>query len=341
MSDDQDRDVLARISLEWLADRRDQDLYPMQSARGIRELERVYGWNQVRIAREINANRAWVSRIRMLLLLPTEVQSLIDSGVLGWTKGHAIRKLGDVEMVEFAREIVERDLTKERIDDELKARFPHAAPAAVEDEVESAAVPNESGRGGAKPYRLTVRQYERMVDAGVLPENHDVELLAGLLVDKTNRYEPQGVAIAQLGDDLRRLIGTAWVVREEKPLAVGHLWRPIPDLAVVLGSHSRYGYQVPFVSDIGFIAEAPDTSNRYQKDRNPKWTRYAAAGVPSNWIINLPKRVLEVYSDPEWARSIGLLSGGQNLPERRPSATGPQLIARSVVSSSAASWTDP
>ena len=151
-------------------------------------------------------------------------------------------------------------------------------------------------KSGIKPYRLSVRQFERMLDAGVFPERHDVELLAGILVDKMTKYEVHNFALARLGDDLRRVLTGDWVIREEKPVQLGRLWRPEPDLAVVKGPHERFGREIPLAADIGILIEASDTS--YQKDRGPKWVRYAASGVPTYWVINIPARVLEVYSDP-------------------------------------------
>lgn len=167
---------------------------------------------------------------------------------------------------------------------------------------------------GTRPYRLTVRQFERMIDAGVIPEGDDVELLAGILVDKMTKSEPHNFAIARLGDDLRRLLPDDWAVREEKPVRLGQLWRPEPDLAVVRGPHERYGREVPSAADIAALVEVAETS--YRRDRRPKWVRYAGAGVAAYWVVNLPGRVLEVYTSS--TGPVGLLSRVVGLPRRRP-----------------------
>ena len=39
---------------------------------------------------------------------------------------------------------------------------------------------NATGKG-LVPYRLTVRQFERMIDAGIFPEGAHLELLGGCL----------------------------------------------------------------------------------------------------------------------------------------------------------------
>ena len=149
---------------------------------------------------------------------------------------------------------------------------------------------------GIKPYRLTVRQFERMIDAGVFPERHRVELLGGILVEKMTKHEPHSFALARLGDDLRRMLPEEWDVRQEAPVRCGARWRPEPDLAIVRGPHERYGLEVPGVADVGLLVEAADSS--YATDRVVRWAGYAAAGVPVYWIVNIAARVLEVYTEP-------------------------------------------
>jgi Uma2 family endonuclease len=293
-----DSAVVAQHSLEWLAQKKDKDLPPIDAARAIRQIMRVLGWSASRVAKQLNVSESWVSKLRTLLDLPAEVQSLVESRELEPSKAYLISKLADGDMIEFANEAVKRKWTRDEIEAEMRSRYSclESDELRAPETVASADVREEVKHSGVKPFRLTVRQFERMIDAGVIPEGHDVELLGGILVDKMTKYEPHNFALARLGDDLRRLIGDDWAVREEKPVQLGNLWRPEPDLAVVRGPHERYGRQVPLAADIGIIIEASDTS--YQKDRGLKWVRYAAAGVPAYWIVNIPAGVLEVYTDP-------------------------------------------
>jgi hypothetical protein len=45
------------------------------------------------------------------------------------------------------------------------------------------------------PYRLTVRQFETMIDAGVFHNDDRVDLLGGFLVDKMVKNDPHDFAI--------------------------------------------------------------------------------------------------------------------------------------------------
>jgi Uma2 family endonuclease len=149
---------------------------------------------------------------------------------------------------------------------------------------------------GVVPYRLTARQFEGMIAAGVFPDEARVELLGGMLVDKMTKNDPHDFAVARLGDSLRGLLPLDWIVREEKSLRLGRFWRPEPDLVVARGPHEAYRAGAPRAADVALLAEVADTT--YLKDRGAKWRSYASAGIPVYWIVNLPQRRVEVYSAP-------------------------------------------
>ncbi len=154
---------------------------------------------------------------------------------------------------------------------------------------------NATGKG-LVPYRLTVRQFERMIDAGIFPEGAHLELLGGVLVDKMTKNDPHDFVVGRLGDALRASLAVGFIVREEKSLRLGRWWRPEPDLAVVRGRWEDFSARAPRVSDVALLVEVADTT--YAKDRGVKWHRYAAAGIPAYWIVNLLKRQIEVFGNP-------------------------------------------
>jgi Uma2 family endonuclease len=156
--------------------------------------------------------------------------------------------------------------------------------------------PAKAPKTGIRPYRLTVEQYLKMIDAGVFREGHRVELLGGMLVAQMTKHDPHDFAVEMLGRILRRLLSDEWRVREEKSVVLGKHWRPEPDIAVVRGAPDRSHIQAPQAEDIVLLVEAADSS--YAADRGSKWRRYAACGISAYWIINIPAGVVEVYDDP-------------------------------------------
>jgi Uma2 family endonuclease len=157
-------------------------------------------------------------------------------------------------------------------------------------------VRSTTGGSGLIPYRLTVRQFEKMIDARVFRDEDHVELLGGVLVDKMVKKDPHNFAIDMLGAILSHDLPDEWIARQEKSVVLGRFWRPEPDIAVARGPRERYRAKGPRRADLAMLIEVSDSS--YSTDRGMKWRKYAASGVAVYWIVNLPRRQIEVYSGP-------------------------------------------
>jgi Uma2 family endonuclease len=155
--------------------------------------------------------------------------------------------------------------------------------------------PIESGPG-LIPYRLTVDQFLAMIDAGVFPERPRVELIRGLLVERMTKNNPHNFAVDTLGDLLQPLVAPGYLVRREKSLVIGRGSRPEPDVFVLRGPRDLYRARDPRAADVALIVEIADTT--YRKDRGAMWRLYAGAGIPTYWVVNLPDRQVEVYTNP-------------------------------------------
>ena len=164
----------------------------------------------------------------------------------------------------------------------------------METEVKPAAPPARSPRA-LVPYRLTVEQFLRIVDTGVLDDVR-VELIRGRLVERMVKHEPHNAAVDALARRLRSLLEPAYSVREEKSVRLGDDSRPEPDLAVTRGEPRSCGPKGPQAEHLALVAEVSDST--YAKDRGPMWSLYAGAGVPVYWVVNIPKKQVEVYSEP-------------------------------------------
>jgi hypothetical protein len=71
---------------------------------------------------------------------------------------------------------------------------------------------------------------------------------------------------------------------------------PEPDLALVRGSIPNAARSHPRPGELGTLVEVADSS--LDNDRTLKSKAYARAAIPIYWIINLPARHVEVYTDP-------------------------------------------
>jgi Uma2 family endonuclease len=147
-----------------------------------------------------------------------------------------------------------------------------------------------------KPYRLNVRQFLAMIDAGIFPHDAHVELLGGMLIEMMTIGDPHDATLDAIAGELRRLTPDGWLLREDKSLQLGPRSRLVPDVAVVQGPRRQYYNRTPHPRETALVVEVADSSYRY--DRGEKWRAYASARIPIYWIVNLDKSQIEVYTDP-------------------------------------------
>jgi Uma2 family endonuclease len=142
---------------------------------------------------------------------------------------------------------------------------------------------------------LSVDQYVRMTELGILTEDDPVELLEGFLVQKMPRNSPHDYSITVITPVLVRLVPVGWVVRCQCAARVGDSY-PEPDFAVARGEAVRYRQSQPTADDLALVVEVADTT--LDRDRQDKGRIYARAGIPVYWVVNVTDRQVEVYTDP-------------------------------------------
>ncbi|MBI3971975.1 MAG: Uma2 family endonuclease [Chloroflexi bacterium] len=159
-----------------------------------------------------------------------------------------------------------------------------SAPEAAVGEIEPA----------VRPYRWTREEYRRLLNAGILHEDDQVELIEGELLETMPHDTPHAVAVVLAEDTLRETFGAGYHARAQLPLAFGSTSEPEPDVAVVRGSPRDYLTEHPTTAVL--MLEVSDTTLR--SDRTRKGSLYAKAGIQDYWIVNISERQLEVYRDP-------------------------------------------
>ncbi len=162
-------------------------------------------------------------------------------------------------------------------------------------------------------YRMTVDQYERLVDTGVLG-GQPVELIDGLLVRKMGKKPPHVIASEALRDELMPLIPKGWRLTIEAPIRIPEFDEPEPDLAIVRGTREQYEEHHPGPADLGLLIEVADTT--LERDRGEKEAAYARGGVPAYWIVNLVDRQIEICTGPTPAgyRERRIVPPGESVP---------------------------
>jgi Uma2 family endonuclease len=163
-------------------------------------------------------------------------------------------------------------------------------------------------------YRLTLEQYEAMVDSGVFTARDRFHLINGYLVAKMTQNDPHCTADDLCGDALSRVIPPGWYVRAAKPIRMpGQVSKPEPDRCVVRGTIRDYTRRSPGAADVALIVEVSDSS--LEEDRKLAEI-YGRSGIPVYWVIDLVHGQVEVYSNPgpNGYLSMDVLAPGHVLP---------------------------
>jgi Uma2 family endonuclease len=148
----------------------------------------------------------------------------------------------------------------------------------------------------AAPRRLlTVDEYHRMGEVGILTEDDRVELIEGELV----AMAPIGSEHIAASNSLNRLlvlaVGDHGIVSVGNPVRLNRHSEPQPDFSV-LKPRDDYRKMLPRPEDTLLAVEVANTSLDY--DRKVKLALYARSGIPEVWIVNLAANEVEVYRSP-------------------------------------------
>lgn len=141
--------------------------------------------------------------------------------------------------------------------------------------------------------RISADDMHAMVEAGILNDDDRVELIDGRLIV----MEPIGWPHANTVTKLTRLCihRTPFPISPRNPLRLSAYTEPQPDLVILRPDRDPDG---PILGPHALVVvEVADTSIAY--DRDVKLERYARAGVPIVWIVDVHERIVDVYSLPE------------------------------------------
>lgn len=144
-------------------------------------------------------------------------------------------------------------------------------------------------------HRLSVDDYHRMIEAGILHSGQPIELLEGLLVRKMPIHPPHSTALQWTRKRIEALIAAGWDVRIQQPITLSDS-EPEPDVCVARGDDRTYTTHHPGPADVGLVVEVAESS--LATDQTDKARIYARAGIVTYWIVNLVDRWVEVRTAP-------------------------------------------
>jgi Uma2 family endonuclease len=149
----------------------------------------------------------------------------------------------------------------------------------------------------AHVYRLSVAEYHRMGEIGILGPELRTELIDGEIVSMPPIGHPHAGTVNDLSSILKEAVGPAAILAVQNPVWLDEHSEPLPDIALLRPRSDWYRNAHPRADDVLLLIEVADTSLVY--DREVKLPRYARAGIPEVWLVDLGGRRLNIHRRPE------------------------------------------
>lgn len=170
---------------------------------------------------------------------------------------------------------------------------------------------NAMTESGVMKHRLTVDEYYRMAEVGLLAPDARVELIDGEIVDMPPMGSPHGGTGMLLIQRFTKAVSEAAIVSAGSTLILGKYSAPQPDLMLLHPRDDFYRRSNPTPSDVLLLLEISDSTWRY--DREIKAPLYARHDVSDFWIVNLRKQELHCFRGPrrgEFAEVVTITNPG-------------------------------
>lgn len=139
-----------------------------------------------------------------------------------------------------------------------------------------------------RPHRLTVHDYYRMAEVGLLSPDDRTELIEGEIIDMPPIGSEQASAITLLTRRLFRAVDDSVDVRVQLPVRFLPRSEPQPDLALVRRAADAYRSGHPTAKDVLLLIEVSHSTLRY--DLEDKARLYAKHRIPEYCVVDLVNR---------------------------------------------------
>lgn len=152
-----------------------------------------------------------------------------------------------------------------------------------------------------QPYvrvRRTVEDYYKLYELGLIDVEtfERSEIIDGELIRKMSIGDRHAWIVNFLTRFFILNLPETVQVHGQNPLHLGDYDEPEPD--IVLSDLTRYdGKRHPTPAETILVIEVAESSLR--TDRTTKMSLYATNDIPESWIVNIPNRIVEVYTKPE------------------------------------------
>jgi Uma2 family endonuclease len=146
-------------------------------------------------------------------------------------------------------------------------------------------------------HRINVEQFHRMIEAGVFADGDRVELIDGEVRDMAPIGPLHGGLTDKLTMCLAPKLAAKAIVRVQGAIVLDDGSEVYPDLLVLEQRKDWYTETSPTGEDALLVIEIADSSLAI--DLGIKLAKYARAGIPRYWVIDIKNRKLHDHRDPD------------------------------------------
>ena len=143
---------------------------------------------------------------------------------------------------------------------------------------------------------ITVEEFLRMGEVGILNPHDRVELIEGELIAMAPIGANHAGTVIALNEALTTAARGRALVSPQNPVQLNDRSLPQPDYAVLAPRADGYRTAHPRPHEVLLLVEVADSSLDY--DRNVKRRLYARHGISELWIVNLVNGKVEVCRSP-------------------------------------------
>lgn len=155
---------------------------------------------------------------------------------------------------------------------------------------------SDMANAAESPERLiTVDEFDRMLEHGIIGPDERLELIEGRLVRREPVNAPHASIVARLTNALAHGLRGRALVWPQLPIVAAERSKPFPDVSLVRTRADHYGARLPVPDDVLAVIEVSDTRLRF--DRGDKLRLYAKAGIAEYWIVDVNARTIELCRD--------------------------------------------
>lgn len=145
---------------------------------------------------------------------------------------------------------------------------------------------------------FTTTEYYKLLEIGVLKEADRVELIDGEIINMPPIGLRHSASVRRLNAFLGRMKKTfsVAIIGIQNPIHLSQYSELQPDLSILKFRNDYYASGHPEPDDTLIVIEVTDSSGEY--DRQIKLPKYAEAGIPEAWLVDLVNDRIETYALP-------------------------------------------